>query len=132
LATPCFPGDPSHAGTQRLIDEDRASPFWGPHSLGPAWLELAARPDTQLKLPLIKEAASGRGRKPPTDVQVLTHQVERLAIQAGGVSVPELLDWAMRENWAPARFFSALQSGLLLGRLEDKNGLLLIKPTMTD
>jgi DNA processing protein len=47
FSVPAFPGDPSFAGNQRLIDEHAAIPLWGAHSLGVTWLELAT-----LQLPL--------------------------------------------------------------------------------
>jgi len=49
FSVPSFPGDPHFAGNQRLIDEHAAIPLWGTHSLGAAWLELAA---VQQALPL--------------------------------------------------------------------------------
>ena len=38
-ATPCFPGDPAHAGNQGLIYGDKAHPFWEPDNLGHTWQE---------------------------------------------------------------------------------------------
>ncbi|MFZ9596576.1 MAG: DNA-processing protein DprA [Bdellovibrionia bacterium] len=42
-AVPCFPGDPFLGGNQVLLDRDHAEPFWGIHSLGSSWLELATQ-----------------------------------------------------------------------------------------
>lgn len=41
FATPSFPGDPAFEGNQKLLDKKEAAEFWGGHSLGSVWLELA-------------------------------------------------------------------------------------------
>jgi len=41
FAVPNYPGNPDFAGNQVLLDRDHALTFWGIHSLGSVWLELA-------------------------------------------------------------------------------------------
>ncbi|MCM0607174.1 MAG: DNA-protecting protein DprA [Xanthomonadaceae bacterium] len=40
-ATPSFPGEIKNIGAQDLIDAKHAEPFWGIHSIGQSWFELA-------------------------------------------------------------------------------------------
>lgn len=46
FATPSFPGEIKNIGAQDLIDAKCAHPFWGIHSLGQVWLELATLKST--------------------------------------------------------------------------------------
>ena len=42
LTLPCFPGNPLLMGNQTLLDRDHALAYWGTHSLGAIWLDLAS------------------------------------------------------------------------------------------
>jgi hypothetical protein len=119
LATPCYPGDPVFAGNQTLIDRDHAHAFWGTHSFGIAWSELAHPASVQDSLPLERKLK---------DVDRLTRQIRSLELASGCAQVTDLLDWSMSCDWSPARFFTALQHAIESGRVLDENGLLLKNP----
>ncbi|NBU20116.1 DNA-processing protein DprA [bacterium] len=42
ITVPCFPENPLLKGNQILLDRDHALAYWGVHSLGAIWLDLAA------------------------------------------------------------------------------------------
>jgi DNA protecting protein DprA len=102
FAVPCYPGDPALSGNQMLLDRDHALAFWGVHSLGAVWLELAARV-SQPKL-----RSSGQDKS----VKELTQQVHVLTCQRGSASLQDLLDWALGEGWDSQLFFVSLRAAL--------------------
>lgn len=121
FAVPCFPGDPSLSGNQSLIDRDHAIPFWGPHTLGAAWLQLAARP-AKLKPPRQKAAET---LIQLTDTESLCLEVKRLTHSQGGAPISEALNWALQGGWPADRFFAALSHGLQTLQIQDQRGTLI-------
>jgi DNA protecting protein DprA len=115
FAVPGFPGDPALAGNQILLDQDHAHSFWGVHSLGVSWLDLAAH--TPLKDP--KRTAP---TKRSSDSEILAGHVKKLTLTRGGTSIHHLLDWALSHPWDPERFFIALQENLKTGSIQDISG----------
>jgi len=119
FATPGFPGDPSLAGNQLLLERDQSHPLWGPQSLGTAWLELSSLGQKAAKL----NAVPVQGLT--SDECLLMKHVHQLTVQNGGAAVSELLNWALEQHWEPARFFISLRLGLDSGRLCERNGTIL-------
>ena len=123
LATPGFPGDYSLAGNQTLLDRDHAIPYWGVHSLGSIWLDLATCIGTGAGLPLIA-ASPGPNRRRSRGVSLqiplpamvfesnedltLKQEIARCTEIQGGVSVHDLFDWAVERNWQINCFYATL------------------------
>ena len=123
LTVPCFPGDPALAGNQILLDRDHAFPFWGPHSLGAIWLELAG-----LGVTPTRPGRRRSGPPPGSDPQHVAEQVAALTFEAGGASLRDLLGQAMERGWPPERFFLALQVATRNGQVIEQNGVLVSLP----
>jgi len=124
FATPCYPNDPGFSGNQTLLDRDHALAFWGVHSLGAAWIELAAQAQKRKggkKGVIERPYSSSSGSK---DELVLTQYVNVLTYQQGGAQVQELLSWAITRSWDPQRFFTALQSAVQQKMIIDQQGTL--------
>ncbi|MEO7164790.1 MAG: DNA-processing protein DprA [Bdellovibrionia bacterium] len=132
-AVPCFPGDPALAGNQTLLDRDHALHFWGTHSLGATWLELATRSAPQLTHSNINENIHQLGfpdssslvtynRPSPSDSEILTQQVKIWTYQKGGTQIHELMDWAASESWSPARFFTAFEEAVRQEWVSERSG----------
>ena len=112
FAVPAFPGDPAMAGNQKLLDDGCAAPFWGGHSLGRVWLELATH------------RAPSLSRAPPRDDADLVVALARgLCFSSGGATFEALLGAVLERSWAPGRFFLALQRALAEGRLREEAGI---------
>lgn len=135
-SVPCFPGDPALAGNQTLLDRDHALHYWGTHSLGATWLELAARSTPtprstpNSKFESIPNSPVSRPPSPPAtkisaDAEILSYQVKLWTFQKGGTQVQELLDWAIERGWSPARFFAAFQESINGGGILDRSGALI-------
>jgi DNA protecting protein DprA len=110
FSTPCFPGDPSLAGNQRLIDELHARPLWDARSLGQVWIELAARSG------LVSARKECANRDP------LCEAVKALTTQSGGADASALLDWAIERGWSVVEFYSSLEARIKSGEILEKNG----------
>jgi predicted Rossmann fold nucleotide-binding protein DprA/Smf involved in DNA uptake len=124
FAVPSFPGDPTLSGNQTLLDRDHALPFWGVHSLGASWLELAT--GTQSLNPKSSPTQDHpqidllRG----TDAEALCLKVKQMTHIQGGVQIPEILNWALTGGWKPEQFFVALDLSLKSKRIRDFFGTL--------
>jgi DNA protecting protein DprA len=122
-AVPCFPGDPALAGNQTLLDRDHALSYWGTHSLGATWLEMAARSTDpkptqnvlQIGLPLLSSIS-------PSDSEALAHQVRVWTCQKGGTEIQELLNWAVGRGWSPIRFFDAFEKSVSQEWVSERSG----------
>lgn len=121
LTLPCFPGNPAFAGNQSLLDQDRALPFWGIHSLGAAWIEFATffKKDKNPKGPFSEMNSLS------TAALELAREVNRLSFLKGGAQVQELLDDALSKKWEPETFFSALQAAIQKKLIIDQQGTLI-------
>jgi DNA protecting protein DprA len=112
FAVPCFPGDPRLAGNQILLDRDHALPFWGSHSFGAAWLDLAARGKINTSSSQLRfELASGNRRTSDRFLTFYTH-IQQLTSQRGGAPITELMDWALSQGWTFEEFFTKLDEAL--------------------
>jgi predicted Rossmann fold nucleotide-binding protein DprA/Smf involved in DNA uptake len=117
-ATPSYPGDPSFSGTEKLIDEQHAEPYWGAHSLGSTWLDQTGWKKRPRKT---EESVS----KPNGLVGLLLQQTSRLTLQKGGTTHSELLDWATEAGYSPSEFFNALQCSFDSNHLSEKRGVII-------
>lgn len=116
FATPCFPGDSIYEGNRRLFD-DEAVPLWKPHYLSSVWDRLLALDENRRP-----QRASRNGS---SDEHLLGLEIEKMTSAQGGIQIPEALDWAIRQGWSPARFFSALQIGLQKQLISERSGVLI-------
>jgi DNA protecting protein DprA len=130
-ATPCFPGDPAHAGNQGLIHRDKAHAFWEPDNLGQTWKEFGSlghrsriHPQPSLWGSRRYARAHYNDGGEDSDASHLSRVVIRATVESGGASVQFLLDWALAREWNPQRFFDALQTCLNEKRIEDHGGIL--------
>jgi DNA protecting protein DprA len=111
LATPCFPGEPGYEGNQKLIDDHQATPVWGVHSLGVQWLDLATR--------------SAKGN---SDWEFVGTEIDRLEKSGAPATFLALMDWALRAQWSHERLLAAIQTGLSIKKLTEKNGCIEFNP----
>ncbi|MGK5084316.1 DNA-processing protein DprA [Bdellovibrionota bacterium FG-1] len=114
--TPCFPGDPTLAGNQKLLENHVPIPLWKVEDLGHSWSELISTPSS-VAAPAIHPSGT-------EDEEILTQYVKKNSTERGGIQVEELLNWALHKNWAPDRFFQTLATSLNERRIEDQNGIL--------
>ncbi len=119
LAVPCVPGDPDFKGNQVLLDQDHATSFWGIHSLGSIWIELATHSKTR------PVSTHRRESIPSEEIVPLLDHVKFLTFQKGGVQVHDLFDWAIQNQWKPEQFFAALKLSVEKKWLSDRQGTLL-------
>ena len=105
-ATPCFPGDPALAGTQNLITQELAYPFWEAHHLGSTWKNLVSldkrSPSRRAneRLELTGDLFQQQETSTP-DSFVLAQKVANFTFERGGARVEELLEWALGSGWEP-------------------------------
>jgi DNA protecting protein DprA len=102
---PCFPDDPALGGNQTLLDRDHAFAFWGVHSLGATWLNLA----TVQKSPRASNSQ-------------LVQYIQSCTYQQGGVIFQELYDWAASIGWSSERFFEEIQSAAQKNLVIERQG----------
>lgn len=121
FALPCFPGDHFLAGNQILLDRDHALAFWGVHSLGAAWLELATQTPSS-------KAHQTRTQKLPLATRALIQEVERVTYECGGVPAHELIHWAFRLGWSTRDFYLALQEAMTEEAIQEQLGVLVRIP----
>jgi hypothetical protein len=55
----------------------------------------------------------------------LSAQIKIWTTQKGGTSIEELLNWALSQGWAAARFFEAFQESLRSNDVIERSGILL-------
>jgi DNA protecting protein DprA len=119
FAVPCFPGDANLSGNQTLLDRDHALAFWGTHSLGAAWLELAAQVPARAshRVAHTKKLVSA-------DERALTAHLASLTSSQGGAQLQDLLNWALTQGWNAQRFFLAFESSERGNRIVEHAGTL--------
>ena len=115
--TPCFPGDPSFAGNQKLLDSEiGATQIWNASSFGhtwrdlPSWVAMAGKKD--------------RPKPPIESTDPILAELNRRTAQSGGTTTSELLDWAFGEGISPTDLFERLQKAQECGSVSDRNGVL--------
>jgi len=118
LATPCFPQDSSLTGNQMLLDRDHALAFWGIHSLGAVWLDLATFKTPKASFPL-----KPMSQRLSPEEKALSMEVGRLMHLHGGAPVQDLFTWASRQGWNPQIFFTTLRSLIKKNHATDRNGI---------
>jgi DNA processing protein len=120
-ATPCFPGDLTLEGNQKLIDRNHAIPFWETHSLGQTWLELAARAETSTGQKHLPIGASAHASRVPAEFLRL---VTESTLSQGGILLQECLEWALSEGWEASDLFLAVRTATQAGCIQNRGGLL--------
>jgi DNA protecting protein DprA len=115
LATPCFPGDPAYAGNQVLLDRDHALPFWGAHSLGAVWLELAQ---------LSSQPLVHQHRSPASDLETFLSWIQRATREKGGARIQELFSLSEEVGWNSERLLEALKAALTQRRASESEGVI--------
>lgn len=116
-ATPSFPQDLALAGNLGLLDRGQAHAWFGAHSFGATWLELAARTSPV--------GTRGPGPEGADDAAVLARAVITGAQRGGGIGRMELLDeLAGREAWDPGRFHLAVDAACDRGWVCETAGML--------
>jgi DNA protecting protein DprA len=125
FTVPCFPGDPALSGNQTLLDRDHALAFWGSHSLGSVWMELATW-RTQKTLPLSDSLADSLAdsRTFSPDESLLIRRIHEQTCLGGGIALHDLMDWATEQGCTPARFFSTIQAAIEKRQILDRQGIL--------
>lgn len=116
LATPCYPDDLHFQGNQRLIDRDLALPYWGPHSLGSVWLELASlsfREPPQIQLS--KNALE------------LFKFVQLKTLEDGGISLFDLQTWALSQGIGTQALQESLAEAVQKGHISQHLGTVYAK-----
>ena len=127
--TPCFPGDPTLAGNERLLDREEALPLWSAISLWPSYYDLATRIILRERL---------RGRRGKSELRIadepglfdfpedreLASFVASFSKERGGAQVQQLLDWAVSRGWSPEKFFHSLRRNVVFGKIIDEQGIL--------
>lgn len=109
FAVPCYPGDPAFFGNQTLLDRDHALCWWGTHSLGSVWLELATHS--------LVTAEGIKKQEETTHLnKLLTKQAQALLCERGYIHIPDLFNWAMQQNWSPEIFFKTLNLTMTLDK----------------
>jgi predicted Rossmann fold nucleotide-binding protein DprA/Smf involved in DNA uptake len=132
FATPCFPGDPGLVGNQRLLSSEKASCVWSARSFGSLWLELegflseARAAERRQQQAHTDSALSGTRATGESRLEtMLSQEILRRTREEGGVSVTDLLGWALEVGWSPDTFFRLVQNLAREGRpFESENGIL--------
>jgi DNA protecting protein DprA len=114
-ATPCFPGDPSFAGNERLFDQrEKVRAVWNAVSFGETWLDLSSR---------LALAARQNTQQAAPGSEVLA-EIQQRSAQSGGITTTELLDWGFARGIGPLEIFEQLQKAQECGSVSDQQGVL--------
>lgn len=111
-AVPCSPGDLRMAGNQKLLDQDSIPAFWGPHSLGSCWLELAT----------LKPQSERESLKISKDAQRLVGSIRASTFNSHGITTEGLLTQMQLSGWPTERIFNALHQLLQTNHIHRING----------
>jgi DNA protecting protein DprA len=131
FVTPCYPGDPTLEGNQRLLESRKVNeglirPFWSVESLGEVWLDLESffaiskkKGSKQASLPL-----------PPTRVQrgkenglvdglrsSIRQEVLKQSFLNGGMTLEQLVTWSKERGEKPEIFYQELRASIESGEL---------------
>jgi DNA protecting protein DprA len=122
FVTPCYPGDPTLEGNQRLLEsreviEGRTRPFWSTQSFGEVWLELESH------LALFQPTAKKPRQSTPNEQMQLSQyfqsdllqQIKKDSLQAGGVSIEELILWGKKQGVTPDQIYLELRAAIESG-----------------
>lgn len=137
FVTPCYPGDPTLTGNQRLLETDRViegriRPFWSAKNLCEVWLELSSffasggfREVHNKQLPPQQTALSSPPKPSTPDEEVKVFQeIERRTASEGGTLLTDLIEWSQAQGLTPEIFFESLQTALESGQLTLQRGTL--------
>jgi DNA protecting protein DprA len=120
--TPGFPGDPTMAGGERLLDVDGAIALWGPGSLGYTWSEfshLGGRQPTQKDLPL--------SLAPPvldSSAELLLGWIREEMTHGGGVRFERIVERALEASLSISDTQRAAQKLMTQGLIREVAGTL--------
>ncbi len=120
FAVPCYPGDSAFSGNQILLDRDHSIPFWGIHSLGVVWLNLAT-----YDVPSLSLQQKSMDLFCQTDSAILVAYVQQCVENKGGIQIQDLCQWAISQGWDVQRFFVVLQQALQNHQLIDHSAILI-------
>ncbi len=136
FVTPCYPGDPTLEGNQRLLEcrqvsEGLVRPFWSARSLGEVWLELESffvhvGKQTSFSFP---PQRVGRSPKARTLGDEIRHEVLKQTFLSGGISVDDLVTWSKNRGENPELFYRELRTAIESGELLLR-GASLIAPSL--
>lgn len=142
FVTPCFPGDPTLEGNQRLLESSQVNeglirPFWSAHSLGETWLELEsffASSVSKKKTGRMRAARQSIFAFPPTRIkrhegnvalsEAIRHEVLKQTFLSGGISIEELVKWSGNRGENPEIFYQELRGAIESGDLLVRGGSL--------
>lgn len=118
-STASFPGDPSFAGNEGLFHWDqRPHPLYHVSCLRETWREFND----------LVPRRGGAFPKISTDTSdVIWDEVKCRSAQAGGVSVSDLLDWAVRCGFTPLDLYERLQKAQECGLVSEHQGILVAR-----
>jgi DNA processing protein len=121
--TPGFPGDPSLAGNEQLLDLYQANPVWGAHNFGQTWLTFSAQKTEERSLETDMTHLSKAARELYESICVREHA-------AGGADITSLFERSMAHGGSPPEFYQALDELLASKKIkEDRSGLLVTART---
>lgn len=119
--TPCYPGDLTLAGNQRLLESHQVNEgcvraYWGPQCLGETWLDLNGF------LQVTKKPQSQLPNQSP-----ILQEIQRATTATGGVSWDDLLEWSRKTKVQPELFHRQLRHELEGGNIEVRKGIFIRK-----
>ena len=122
--TPCFPSEIQYAGNQKWLSaEPRVETFWGTHSLGSTWLELAAMRPPQLEFFEKTRATEATPPIIPPDALNIAQAIQRLGGRQEALPVSMVLEHFLDQpDWNAQRFFQAAQVAIQAAIIIEKNG----------
>jgi hypothetical protein len=137
FVTPCYPGDPTIEGNQRLLESRKVNegfirPFWSAKSLGEVWLDL----ESFLAMSAMSAVSKKKGSRqanlplPPTRVSRakekdvagdlrsnIRHEVLKQSFLNGGMTLEQLLTWGKNRGEKPEIFYKELRAAIESGEL---------------
>lgn len=142
FVTPCYPGDPTLEGNQRLLESSQVNegmirPFWSAQSLGEVWLELEsffAASVSKKRTGRMRVSRQGVFSFPPTRIKrreeclalsdAIRHEVLKQTFLSGGISIEELVHWSGNRGEKPEIFYQELRAAIESGELLLRGGSL--------
>jgi len=119
-AFPGFPEDPLLLGNQKLLENNKAIPFWSVKSLWKTWPNLKFEPSQQLNL-FPHNTPSTKTQKTDPVLKFIHEKT----YQNHGVSFEDLYDWGIKNNISKEIIFSKIHHYLNEKSIYLNNGLLI-------